>query len=289
MCNIPYVIKSVWSKSIAERHGLLQHWTVNIFTSISLSLFMVSLINCFKVWYLILTLGWGVGEGGWPCFAERLSWLARSYKQLVFMASLANVIFYCFPVAQGVSKMGFWFVFCFLCERVPRCRPDQPLQFALWVPTMLGSYWKPSTLLFAYFWFDFYFILGFFFGLFGFLFFQPGWEDTKPREQNGHTRPFCANAAVPGSRGRFCPSPRRLKILLDTQGPDFPLRSPPCPWHVSAPTQRLKVVSAFKAETLLFSGFLLPPPPFHSVLLNEPEQLLKASEPFQLLSEVGSF
>lgn len=61
----------------------------------------------------------------------------------------------------------------------------------------------------------------------------PGWEDTKPREQNGHTRPFCANAAVPGSQGWFCPSSRRLKILLETQGPGFPLGSPPRPWHVS--------------------------------------------------------
>lgn len=94
----------------------------------------------------------------------------------------------------------------------------------------------------------FWLILGLIFKFFGvclvFIFpSQPGWEDTKPRKQNGHTRPFCANAADPGSRGRFCPSSRRLKILLDsqalkillgTQGPDFPLRSPPCPWHDSA-------------------------------------------------------
>lgn len=113
MWNIPYVIENVWSKSIAERQGLLQDWTADIFTSISLSLSTVPLINCFKMWYLILTLGWGVCEDGWPCFAERFAWPGRSYKQLVFMASLANDIFYCFPVAEGVSKMGFWSVFCF--------------------------------------------------------------------------------------------------------------------------------------------------------------------------------
>lgn len=169
MWNAPYVIKSVWSKSIAERQGRLQDWTVNIFTSISLSLFTVPLINYFKVCYLILTLGWGVWEDGWPCFAERFAWPGRSYKQLVFMASLANVIFYCFPMAQGVSKMGFWSVFCFSCERVPHCCQGKQLQSALWVPTMLGSYWKPSALLLAYFGFDF----SIFLGLFGFYFAIP--------------------------------------------------------------------------------------------------------------------
>lgn len=89
---------------------------------------------------------------------------------------------------------------------------------------------------------------------------------------------------------------RRLKSLSETRGPDFPLRSPACPWQILAPThgtaaiQRLKAVSPFKGATLLFYGFLLPPPPpqFHSVLLNKPDQLLKASEPFQLLSKAGS-
>lgn len=38
----------------------------------------------------------------------------------------------------------------------------------------------------------------------------------------------------------------------------------------------------------MVSFSLLPPPPFHSALLNKPDQLLKASEPFQLLSEAGS-
>lgn len=38
----------------------------------------------------------------------------------------------------------------------------------------------------------------------------------------------------------------------------------------------------------MVSSSLLPPPPFHSVLLNKPDQLLKASEPFQLLSEAGT-
>lgn len=92
------------------------------------------------------------------------------------------------------------------------------------------------------------------------------------------------------------PCSRRLKSLSETRGPDFPLRSPACPWQILAPThgtaaiQRLKAVSPFKGATLLFYGFLLPPPPppFHSVLLNKPDQLLKASEPFQLLSKAGS-
>lgn len=92
------------------------------------------------------------------------------------------------------------------------------------------------------------------------------------------------------------PCSRRLKSLSETRGPDFPLRSPACPWQILAPThgtaaiQRLKAVSPFKGSTLLFYGFLLPPPPppFHSVLLNKPDQLLKASEPFQLLSKAGS-
>lgn len=163
MWNIPCVTRSVWSKSIAERHGLLQHWIVNIFTSISLSLFMVSVISCFKVRYLILTLAWGVCKVGWPCFAERFSWPGRSYKQLVFMASLANVIFYCFAVAQGVSKMGFWVVFCFSCERVPRCQPDQQLRLALWgspqcwgVTENLPSFsWLIFGLIFNFFFFSY--------------------------------------------------------------------------------------------------------------------------------------
>lgn len=225
MCNIPYVIKCVWSKSTAERHGLLQHWTVNIFISISLSLFVVSLINCFKVWYLILTLGWGVGEGGWPCFAERLSWLGRCYKQLVFMASLANVIFYCFPVAQGVSKMGFWFVFCFLCERVPRCRPDQPLQFALWVPTMLGSYWKPSTLLFAYFWFDFYFILVFFWSVWVFVFpARLGGHEAKGTKWP-HSAILCQRRRS-REPGPVLPQPQEAENPPGHSGSRFPTENP---------------------------------------------------------------
>lgn len=78
----------------------------------------------------------------------------------------------------------------------------------------------------AYFGFDFHWV--FFWSVWFFIFpSQPGWEDTKPREQNGHTRPFCANAAVPATRGRFCPSSRSLKILLEIQGPpDFPLGNP---------------------------------------------------------------
>lgn len=88
-------------------------------------------------------------------------------------------------------------------------------------------FWLILGLIFQFFWVCLVFILPS----------LPGWEDMKPREQNGHTRPFCASAAVPGSRGRFCPSSRRLKILLEIQGPDFPLRSPPCPRHVLALTR----------------------------------------------------
>lgn len=111
MWNIPYAIKSVWSKSIAERQGLLQDWTVNIFTSISLSLLTVPLIDCFRVGYLILTLGWGVCEDGWPCFAERFAWPGRSYKQLVFMASLANVFLL---LSHGAGCVQDGFLVCFL-------------------------------------------------------------------------------------------------------------------------------------------------------------------------------
>jgi len=66
---------------------------------------------------------------------------------------------------------------------------------------------------------------------------------------------------------RPSPCSGRLKSFSGTRRPDFPLRSPACPRHVLAPTrgtgaiQRLKAVSAFKGATLLFYGFLLPPPP----------------------------
>lgn len=192
---------------------------------------MVPLINCFTVWYLIMTLGWGVCKDGWPWFAERFAWPERSYKQLLFVASLANDIFALLSRGTGCVQDGFLICFLLFVERVPLCRADQQLQLALWVPTMLGSRWKPSTLL-----------LGLIFRFFGgvcLVFIspsQPGWEDMKPRVQNGHSRPFCATAAILGTRGHFCPSSRRLKILLEIQGPDFPLGNPPCPLS-SAPTR----------------------------------------------------
>lgn len=219
MWNIPCVIRSVWSKSIAERHGLLQHWIVNIFTSISLSLFMVSVISCFKVRYLILTLAWGVCKVGWPCFAERFSWPGRSYKQLVFMASLANVIFYCFPVAQGVSKMGFWVVFCFSCERVPRCQPDQQLRLALWGSSQC---WGVTENLPSFSWLIFGLIFNFFFfRTFGFFYFssQVGrrWSQGNKMATLGHfvpTPPFqgagAGSAPAPGG----WKSSWRLRVLI---------------------------------------------------------------------------
>lgn len=194
--------------------------------------------------------------------------------------------FIAFPWHRVCPRWVFWFVFCFLCKRVPRCRRISSSNWRWGSPQC----WGVTENLPPFFCLIFALIFNFFLFWSVWVFIFParlGGHEAKGTKWP-HSAILCQRRRS-GSRGWFCPSSRRLKIPLETRGPDFPLRSPPCPWHALAPTQRLKVVSAFKAETLLFSGFLLPPPPFHSVLLNEPDQLLKASEPFQLLSEVGSF
>ena len=204
--------------------------------------------------------------------------------------------FFCFPVARGTFKTFFWAVCCFFCERVPRCWPVESSgseRCCMWIhaPAMLGSYRKPSPRLFifTYLGFGCLFCFGFFFRSVCSLFFHSsnaarrgrevttGFPTGKAKETKwpmvSHFVPTQPAGCMQAScwSGLVLPQSslcsRRLKSLSETRGPDFPLRTPACPRHVLAPTrrtaaiQRLKAVSAFKGATLLFYGFLLPPPP----------------------------
>lgn len=188
--------------------------------------------------------------------------------------------------------MVFWAVCCFFCERVPYCWPVESCSCewcCMWTHALatLGSYWKPSPSLFVFAYLGFGFgLVVFFFCPVCFLFFHSsnvarwghevttGFPTGKAKETKwptvSHFVPTQPAGCMQASRWsglvlpQSSPCSRRLKSLSETRGPDFPLRSPACPWHILAPThgtaaiQRLKAVSAFKGATLLFYGFLLP-------------------------------
>ncbi|XP_031412842.1 uncharacterized protein LOC109371073 [Meleagris gallopavo] len=139
--------------------------------------------------------------------------------------------------------------------------------------------------------FSFFFFFPFSFCPFAFHFPIPCHYGLPHRQSHGDKmavrQPFCGSRQW--LRAALC-SPASLCLLLPwLHGAERTLRnsafpsgkSCPCPAHFgtelsAAAIQRLKAAPALNGATLLLHGFLPPPPPFHSVLLNKPDQLLKA-------------